>query len=244
MPYKRRQRRRKNKKIVPASLRQTGKVLFTRSRYGRLMQPTVGILPKGGLPDKLFTSFTYNDSFTLTDNGTADVAVYRQYRLNSLFDPDYTGTGEQPYMRDQLSAFYSKAVIYGCKVRICVMGSSSTTLPHVVTMRPSISASAPTDANLEIERPRSKKICLSSQQDKGILSTYYRIQDLFGISKATLESDQYVISIGSNPARALYLNVVQSPLPIATSTATESLYYTITMKFYCKLYDYKDQSSS
>lgn len=40
------------------------------------------------------------------------------FRLNSLFDPDQTGVGHQPYQFDQLSVLYNKAIVYAAKVDI------------------------------------------------------------------------------------------------------------------------------
>lgn len=251
MPYKRKQRKNRNRrfagrKVAWAPSRTHGRLTSTIVGKGgsSLNKLTIGYLPRGGLPEKLYTTFTFNHTFTLTDNGSANSAVYQQYRLNSLFDPDLGANADQPYMRDQLTAFYGKAVIYGAKVKVCVMGSASTSTPHVVTMRPSMSSSAPTDAQLEIERPRCKKVCLSSQEDKGVLSHYYKIHDLFGIKKSSLEDSQHVITIGANPSKVAYLNITQSPIPINTSTATETLYYSVVIRYYCKLMDYVDQAAS
>jgi hypothetical protein len=116
-----------------------------------------GILPRGGLPEKLYTVFCYSDSFSLTDTGTAGVAQYWQGRLNSIFDPNYSNNGSngQPYMRDELVPFYNYAVIYGCSIELCALSGTAATYPHLITVRPTTSASAPTDALLEKERPRS-----------------------------------------------------------------------------------------
>lgn len=246
MPQKRVRRKRINKrrKYARSGYSSTRNVSLPYSRT-QMMGPAIGLLPKGGLPSKLLTTFSYSDIWSMTDTGTSGVAKYQQFRLTSIFDPDYSNgaSNGQPYMRDQLSQFYNYAVIYAAKVKLCVMGGSTTTKPHNVVMRPTASSAAPTDIRLEAERPRAKVACLSNQTDKAVLKAYYPIHSLFGIKKSTLEDDQYRISIGSSPVNNLYLNIVQSAVP-TTDTGTEPLYYTINIKYYCKLYSYVDQAAS
>lgn len=247
MPYKRKRRINRKKKYQRTGYSSTRNIGSDVSRSQiRTMGPSIGILPKGGLPNKLLTTFSYSDNWDMQDSPVSSVAKYQQFRLTSIFDPDYSNgaSNGQPYMRDQLSAFYNYAVIYAAKVKLCIMGASTTTVPHQIIMRPTSSSGAPTDARLEAERPRAKTACLSSQQDKAILKGYYPIHSIFGIKKATLEDDEYRISIGSSPVNNLYLNIVQTVLPATTSGSTEKLYYTINIKYYCKLYNYKDQVAS
>lgn len=247
MPYRRKRktvrRRYGNQRRVAYGGARTRSDLF---RYN-MSQPRFGIMPSGGLPDKLLTKFVYSDTITITDNGTPASAAYYQYRLNSIFDPDYTnGTGEngQPYMRDQLSAFYKYAVIYACKVEICVMGGSSSAIPHAVSIRPTLSSAAPTDWHLENERPYSKRACLGIGTDKAKLKAYYPIHKIFGCRKSTLEDDDHRITIGSNPNQVVYLNIVQTPIPESASTSTEVYYYAVKLSYYTKLYQTVDQVAS
>ncbi len=62
-------------------------------QYNKLVQP------------KVLTMLTYVDTKLVAPG--SGVAVH-QFRLNSLFDPDYTGLGHQPAFRDQWNALYTK----------------------------------------------------------------------------------------------------------------------------------------
>jgi len=52
------------------------------------------------------------------DNPTGGIADYHTFRANGPFDPDFTGTGNQPRYFDQWSALYNKVTICSsnCKV--------------------------------------------------------------------------------------------------------------------------------
>lgn len=59
---------------------------------------------------------------------SAAVAGSHAFRLNSLFDPDLTGTGTQPVGFDQWAAFYNRYIVYACKIEWYLQ----TTLPLAV----------------------------------------------------------------------------------------------------------------
>lgn len=75
--------------------------------------------PDYGYPDKLVTNLRYVDTVNLT--GAVGVVGANVFRMNGLFDPDYSGIGHQPYYFDQLcgaagSAPYLKYRVLGSKI--------------------------------------------------------------------------------------------------------------------------------
>lgn len=67
-----------------------------------------------GFPDRLKTKLQYQDVVQLA--ASAGSPAVWQFRMNSLFDPDYSGTGHQPQWYDQLSAVYSNYKVLGSKI--------------------------------------------------------------------------------------------------------------------------------
>lgn len=67
-----------------------------------------------GFPDRLKTKLNYCDVVQLT--ATAGSPGIWQFRLNSCYDPDYTGTGHKPKWFDQLSAVYWYYKVLGSKI--------------------------------------------------------------------------------------------------------------------------------
>lgn len=49
------------------------------------------------------------------------------FRLNSLYDPDYTGTGHQPRFFDQWSAIYGSYNVYKVRVKVILIASAAST---------------------------------------------------------------------------------------------------------------------
>lgn len=92
--------------------------------------------PDFGYPDKLVTSLRYVDTFNLT--GAAGAIGANVFRMNSLFDPDFTGLGHQPYFYDQLcgatgNAPYNKYRVIGSKmtVRFAISNAPSLAAANV-----------------------------------------------------------------------------------------------------------------
>lgn len=69
-----------------------------------------------GFPDRLRTKLHYADVVLLS--ASAGNPGIWQFRMNSLFDPDYTGTGHQPQWFDQLSAVYRYVSVVGSKIKV------------------------------------------------------------------------------------------------------------------------------
>jgi len=69
-----------------------------------------------GFPDVLRTKLQYCDVVQLA--ASAGSPGLYQFRMNSLFDPDYTSTGHQPQWFDQLSAVYSYYRVLKSKITV------------------------------------------------------------------------------------------------------------------------------
>jgi len=77
--------------------RRRGKPFYTVSRWKA---------PLGNFPNSKTVALRYVDTISL--NGGAGSSAVQVFRVNNIFDPDYTGTGHQPMYRDNYAALYSK----------------------------------------------------------------------------------------------------------------------------------------
>lgn len=90
---------------------------FRRRRRFALSRPSrsLGV----GIPNSRMVKLRYSDNFTLGDDLTASgVSTQQVFRANSLYDPDYTGTGHQPRYFDQWTTMYGRYVVLGSKIRV------------------------------------------------------------------------------------------------------------------------------
>jgi len=62
------------------------------------------------------TRQNYYEQVNMGDGANAVVSYY--FKINSTFDPNGTGTGHQPYARDELATLYQRYAVLGCNVSV------------------------------------------------------------------------------------------------------------------------------
>lgn len=71
--------------------------------------------PGIGFPDRLRCNLRYVEGQGFSASATPAAQVYR---MNSLFDPNLTGTGHQPEYYDSLTPMYGEYLVLGAKARL------------------------------------------------------------------------------------------------------------------------------
>lgn len=111
---------RKSKRYYSTKKRRSArKAMYRGARRGKKYPyaPLRLTMKSGGLTDSAIIKFRYSQAFTLDPSDVFESAS-RIYSANSLYDPDVTGTGHQPYLYDFWSQVYSKYTVTGAR---CVM---------------------------------------------------------------------------------------------------------------------------
>jgi len=82
--------------------------LFKRRRFQKIHRAI------GGFPNAKTVALRYSDTVYLNPSSTG-LAV-NVFRINNIYDPDYTGTGHQPMFADNYEALYQKYRVNSCTV--------------------------------------------------------------------------------------------------------------------------------
>lgn len=184
-------------------------------RTKRSAGPVAVVSPMHPIPQIYKTTLKYSELITLSYTGTN--TVY-QFNLNNLNDPNRSGTGHQPNGYDQISTLYTKTRVTGAKYSITFSNASATYQAEVLTQLCPNATTSSTFADA-VETQYTKRLTLDPYgAESKTTSATVNIAKLFGISQATLRSDdQYIAGIGGNPAEQCCLNIwVQN---ISTATA-------------------------
>lgn len=75
-------------------------------------------------PNSMKFTLRYCDNITIP-NHNAGAGPY-VFRMNSIYDPDYTSVGHQPRFHDQIAAIYSKYCVIASKAYIELLSSGSS----------------------------------------------------------------------------------------------------------------------
>lgn len=234
MPYKRKYGYRKKPSYSRYGYKSKYKYGKRKARYSRY--PQIAKYGSYGLPKAIFTKLTYSEHVLV--NSSTTTPGYYVYRLNSTFDPNQTGTGGQPYMRDTYAALYSYYVVSGAKVK--VQASTDGTYDILLTQRQTPNLYTVGDIDLEIERGAIKRTITNDKPS--YISTYYSVSKGLGISKRKLFSDdQYSSGVAANPSIPLY---VQFAAIASDRSTTIGIDLQVEITYYVKFYSPIDQSAS
>ncbi len=111
MPYRHNYRRKRTRKRIPRK-----RTIVRRRRY----------IPDTPFPTRRMAKLRYVQSVQLAP--TTGAAAIHSFRANSLFDPDLTGTGHQPYGFDQLMGVYNHYTVLGAKITVTFQNEGATAL--------------------------------------------------------------------------------------------------------------------
>jgi len=174
-------------------------------------------------PDKVAIKQVYSDFRTMT--ASTNQAEY-VYRLNSLFDPDFTGVGGQPDGFDQWKALYNNYRVVACGVEVEAVGGNGFGL---LAIAPTTTSTAISSAEEVAGLRRSKSQVFTTTQ-RARVSDLYHISEVFGWNDMTVLSDSSCsAAVTTSPASQAYVHVAAE-----TSGASDIVYFRILLTYYSR----------
>lgn len=160
------------------------------------------------------------------------------FNLNSIFDPNRTGIGHQPYGHDTLASLYNRYRVIKCAYTIQGFNSSNTVVVGAMPANELI-----TFANTDeiMENPRCRWILQSAGGGIKVLKGSVYIPSLVGRNKAQyMADDRYQAQTGASPAEFAILNLASQS--IATGDVTVDC--VVTLKYTVEFFDVKHLTQS
>lgn len=218
MPPKSKYRRRS----APRRTRRTGK------GYKTLVN--VGLNP---IPQRYITKMKYCDSLPMP-TAVLGVQSYR-FNLNSIFDPNRTGGGHQPYGHDTLQTLYNRYRVIGCSYTISAISSTYSLNVAALPSNEEVTVSSLSEAK---EKPRAKFITQSPGGTIKTLKGYVSMPSLMGRTKAQyIADDRYQAQYGADPNELAILNIYAQNINDDTSAPAAQL--TVVLEFLVESFDVK-----
>lgn len=198
MPYKKNYRKRNYRK-------RGAKKAPYRKRKAKYQKAVITRMKGSGFSDSMFVKLNYVDYIQLRP-GT----MYSQYvfRGNSLFDPDYTGTGHQPMYFDQYAAIYGRYRVAGCSIKVDSVNASGTSSLYFILF-PSTDVATLTSISLALEQGRARAprvIPAGNTGENGRIKTYCSTRKAVGLTKGQAMDDSLTATVGSTPSQVWYWN--------------------------------------
>lgn len=185
-----------------------------KRKYVRKAKPTnipkttpnqIVINPRGStaglFPAKTIVRGRYYANALSTGSG---LATYQYQFRSSANDPDYTGTGHQPYGYDQLGALYTKARVL--KQKFTIWARSRDVQGCVITITNAPSTTLPSGIGAVEQGAKFRMITTDDGCVKFIHTTYPWLA-LGMTKKQYIDDDNVVANIGSNPNAFALTNI-------------------------------------
>ncbi len=210
-------------------------MLQSDSRSGDLHRGLLQVFPP-----RLKTVLSYVDQFTFT--GATLSAVFgneNSFRLNSLYDPDYTGTGHQPYGYDQITPFYSRYMVDEVNVRITFFDPQGDGIYCGVFIKNYDDTATLVNSSVpqSVERPQCWVRPLSNTgSQKIVFERRIKIWELFGLTRVQYEAAWPTLAalVTTNPSVAPYLSVAVADVNASSPALTCKC--TVEMDFYATFF--------
>jgi len=192
-------------------------------------------IPRTSFPAHMNVSFHYAETISVTNTGS--LANDYLFNLNSLYDPNRTGTGHQPLGYDTWTTFYNKYRVDSCDVIIEPLSTSSATAITLIAV-PSNSASVMTQMYQAHEHPFSKNISFQDNGQRTKITAHYNMHQVTGVSlQKYITDDLFTSSLSGSPSETLILHIVTEDAAQATPTT----YYKVDIIYNSVLFDPNDQ---
>jgi len=210
-------------------------------RKGRRSTKLVNMKALSPFPQRYITTCKYSENITVPGPGGGGLAQYN-YRLNSIFDPNLSGIGYQPYGHDTLATLYNRYRVISCSYVIhgvCTDNASNTN-SQIVVIPANEAITLSGGFQESMSHPKAKFI---SQPNNGaalkpLKGTVY-LPSLVGRSKAQyMADDRYQAVLGANPLENAILNIFGGM--ITSSATTVSMNISITLKYTVEYFDFKN----
>jgi len=159
-----------------------------------------------GFPERVTARLTYS-GFGRVNPGVVTSAD-QIWRLNSPFDPDFTGAGHQPRGWDTLAGLYDKYRVKKCRAIVHVRQRAAHGVQAVlVPTNQSVSLDAAAFP-AEIQRSTAS-IITGSSQPEAMLDITYQCHDVLGQSVAQYNASEDTSALTTtNPTEGVFLHTV------------------------------------
>lgn len=217
MPYRRRHKIRRPKK---------GRRGGRKGRSKMTLKVPRGV---GFISPRFVTTLKYNEEVSVLGVLSGLTADY-QFNLNSIFDPNFTGTGHQPYGHDTLQGIYYRYRVFKCS---WVISMTCTDRLHAAVI-PVNGAAIFTDASLAAEMPRAISKVFTPGGNSLMFKGRSYLPLLGGDKRTEYKSDdRFAALFGSNPLELMRLHIIIQN----TSLVTISVPVNVTLVYHVECYD-------
>jgi len=207
--------------------------MVRRKRMGRRMVNVNRALQP--IPQRYICKLKYADTVT------TDAAGIFRFNLNSLFDPNRSGVGHQPYGYDTLATLYNRYRVISCGWRAQIPITASSGLSAGLGAMPANEDLSFANFSELRENPRAKYIVQNPGADAVVLRGKTYIPSLVGRNKSQyMADDRYQAPVNASPPELAVLNFYGA----AGNDAPAAITFQVVLEYTVEFFDIKHLSQS
>lgn len=194
---------------------------------------TISRLPKSEPADMVILPFNYSE--TITISGISGAMGDYVYRINSLYDPNYTGTGVQPLYYDQWTYMYSNYLVNAVAYELTYYTANTVPSQLCVLMARAPTISGMTNiTDVTTKNMASKIILITPDNSTALAKGYAKINAIMGVNKKEYADNPeiYGAVYNANPTEPAYMHILAQAMDYTSSI---SITLNVRLKFYCQL---------
>lgn len=181
------------------------------------------------LPRKFTTKLKYVGNDTMNVGATGIPAAH-VFRINSIYDPDFTTAGHQPMGFDQIAPLYDHWTVIGCKWKATFSSNETGTTTdranvcgYMISDADKTSYINGSDVNELMENPEVRSTVVANATGGAStksISGKINPNKFLGRAGAPLNDDQLKGTISTNPAEQAYVNFFVAPMVSGNDTVS------------------------
>lgn len=198
-------------------------------------------------PPSQLVKFTYGQTVVLT-SGTGGIYGSEQvYRLNSLYDPDLTGLGHQPYGHDEMANLYRNYKVVGVGIDIKFSSPTDNGIvcaAAILNPNDTFSTTGKATDTLAEKTMCSTKILNNTGSQKVEMKQYLPMHTIVGVTKEQFKNSigaPYAALFGASPVDQARLAVNVCSIGSASGAGVSCR---IKLTYYTQVYERKVQDQS
>jgi len=194
---------------------------------------TVVSLKVAPCPNAMRTKMRYTERVSLT--ATSGVYTQQFWKLNGMFDPNYSGTGTQPEGFDSWMALYQRFRVYKSKIKVTVtsVGATAALSSYRAVLVPQVAVTGENTMAGAADSPYAQQRFNQGNTNRPLVLTMTMpVSKFLGVSpQAVLEEFNYCGTGSGDPSQTVFWAVYVEPLDLASS---------VQMFLYCEITYYTD----
>ena len=191
-----------------------------------------GISRRTGTGNDVYCRFIYSQEVALNP-GAVGTNANQQFRLSSIFDPDFTGVGHQPVNHDQYALIYERYQVTSVKYILYMQPNNAIVCIGGIFISDAISTS--TDPREYIENGQCNWRYLASGEGVGPvkITGQVALATVHGINyQQYMSNDDYGANFGASPVENAFLTVFAAGVGSADAGTVGGW---IELEYRCKL---------